>query len=56
MKKLLFFALLLINYQSPLLAKCIKGDCQNSPGIYDDSKEINISEILKMVIGMVKGV
>ena len=38
MKKLLFFALLLINYQSPLLAKCIKGDCQNGPGIYDDSK------------------
>ena len=38
MKKLLFFALLLLNYQSPLLAKCIKGDCQNGPGIYDDSK------------------
>ena len=35
MKKLLFFALLLINYQSPLLAKCIKGDCQNGPGIYE---------------------
>ena len=37
MKKLLFFALLLLNYQSPSL-KCIKGDCQNGPGIYDDSK------------------
>ena len=38
MKKLLFFVLLLLNYQSPILAKCIKGDCQNGPGIYDDSK------------------
>ena len=38
MKKLFFFALLLLNYQSPSLAKCIKGDCQNGTGIYNDSK------------------
>ena len=38
MKKLIFFVLLLLNYQSPILAKCIKGDCKNGPGIYDDSK------------------
>ena len=34
MKKLIFFFLILVSYQNPLFAKCVKGDCKNGTGTF----------------------
>lgn len=38
MKKLIFFFLILVCYQNPLFAKCVKGDCKNGAGTYNDGE------------------